>query len=90
MLRRCRSAGADEKARLYLNLPFFVVRAAIYFAIWLVLAFLLNRWSLLQDRTADRKFTKKMSLLSGPGMVLLIFTVSFASIDWFMSLDPEW
>jgi hypothetical protein len=44
----------------------------------------------LQDRTADRQFTKRMQLLSGPGMILFVFTVTFASIDWFMSLDPEW
>jgi hypothetical protein len=78
-----------EKAR-YLNLSFFTVRAAIYFAIWLALAFFLNRWSLLQDQTADKQFTKRMRVLSGPGMVLFVFTVTFASIDWFMSLDPEW
>lgn len=78
-----------EKSK-YLNLPFFSVRAAIYFAIWLALAYFLNRWSLLQDRTADSKYTKKMRVLSGPGMVLFVFTVSFASIDWFMSLDWEW
>ncbi len=78
-----------EKSK-YLNLPFFTVRGLIYFAIWLALAYFLNRWSLLQDRTADRKYTKNMRVLSGPGMVLFVFTVSFASIDWFMSLDWEW
>lgn len=78
-----------EKSK-YLNLPFFTVRAAIYFGIWLVLAYFLNRWSLRQDRTADRKYTKNMRVLSGPGMVLFVFTVSFASIDWFMSLDWTW
>jgi hypothetical protein len=66
------------------------VRAVIYFAIWLVLAFFLNRWSLWQDRTADRQLVKRMRVLSGPGMVLFVFTVTFASIDWFMSLDPLW
>jgi hypothetical protein len=79
----------SEKAK-YLNLSFFTLRAAVYFAVWLALAFFLNRWSLMQDKTADRKFTKRMQLLSGPGMVLFVFTVTFASIDWFMSLDPEW
>ena len=78
-----------EKSK-YLNLSFFTVRAALYFAIWLALAYFLNRWSLLQDRTADPKYKKNMSVLSGPGMVLFVFTVSFASIDWFMSLDWEW
>lgn len=78
-----------EKSK-YLNLSFFTVRAAIYFGIWLALAYFLNRWSLLQDRTADRKYTKNMRVLSGPGMVLFVFTVTFASIDWFMSLSWEW
>jgi|KBSMisStandDraft_5_1062788.scaffolds.fasta_scaffold34949_2 hypothetical protein len=74
----------------YLNLPFFSVRAVIYLGIWFVLAFFLNKWSLEQDRTGDRRLAKNMRLLSGPGMVLLIFSVTFAAIDWFMSLEPEW
>src|SRR5687768_601591 len=74
----------------YLNFPFFAIRALIYFAVWLAIAYFLNRWSLLQDRTGDNQYTKKMRTLSGPGMVLLIFTVTFASVDWYMSLEPEW
>ena len=74
----------------YLNLPFFTIRALVYFAIWGTLAFLLNKWSLEQDRTADSRYTKNMRLLAGPGMVALIFSVTFASIDWYMSLEPEW
>jgi len=79
------------KAKLgYLNLPFFTLRAAVFLGVWLGLMFLLNKWSLEQDRTGDRRFGKNMRLLSGPGMVLLIFTVTFAAIDWFMSLEPDW
>ena len=74
----------------YLNLPFFSVRAVIYFAVWIALAFFLNKWSLAQDRSADNRYTKNMRVLSGPGMVILIFSVTFASIDWYMSLEPEW
>ncbi|HKR22445.1 MAG TPA: hypothetical protein VJS17_07620 [Pyrinomonadaceae bacterium] len=74
----------------YLNFPFFTVRAVIYFAVWLALVYFLNKWSLAQDRTADNRYTKNMRLLSGPGMVALIFTVTFASVDWYMSLEPEW
>ena len=74
----------------YLSVGFFTIRAVIYFAIWLTLVFFLNRWSLAQDRTADNRYTKNMRVLSGPGMVLLIFVVTFASIDWYMSLEPEW
>src|ERR1043165_827467 len=60
----------------YLTLPFFTVRAAIYFAIWITLALLLNKWSLAQDRTADNRYTKQMRVLSGPGMVILIFSIT--------------
>ena len=74
----------------YLNVPFFTVRAVVYFAVWLTLAFFLNKWSLEQDRTADNRYTKNMRVLAGPGMVALIFSVTFASIDWYMSLEPEW
>jgi hypothetical protein len=77
------------KAR-YLSLPFFVVRTAIYFAVWLGLTYFLNKWSLEQDRTADRRFTKNMQVLSGPGLAFFVLTVTFASIDWGMSINPEW
>ena len=76
--------------RPYLNVPFFTVRAVIYFAVWIILAFLFNKWSLAQDRTADNRYTKSMRVLAGPGMVALIFSVTFAAIDWYMSLEPEW
>jgi hypothetical protein len=79
-----------EKARLYLNLPFFSGRAALYFAIWLLLAYLLNKWSLEQDRTADPRFAKNMRQLSAPGLLLFFVTVTFASVDWAMSLNPDW
>ena len=70
----------------YLNLPFFAVRAVIYFAIWIALAFFLNKWSLAQDRTADNRYTKNMRVLSGPGMVALIFSVTFR-VDRLVHVD---
>lgn len=74
----------------YLNLTFFSLRAIIYFGVWITLAYLLNKWSLAQDRRGDKWSTKAMRVISGPGMVFLIFAVTFASIDWYMSLEPEW
>jgi hypothetical protein len=79
-----------DKIDHYLNLRFFILRAVIYFAIWLVLAYFLNKWSREQDSSTDRTITKKMRLLSGPGMVLFILTVTFAAIDWVMSISPDW
>lgn len=74
----------------YLNMTGFILRAVIYFAIWGALTYLLNLWSREQDRTAERRFSKRLQKLSGPGLVLFVLTVTFASVDWVMSLDPEW
>ncbi|HEY3383658.1 MAG TPA: hypothetical protein VGK32_17985 [Vicinamibacterales bacterium] len=74
----------------YLNVPFFVTRAAIYFVAWLALAHFLDRWSGAQDRTGDPRLAVRMRKLSGGGIVLLGFTVTFAAFDWVMSLEPHW
>jgi len=85
-----KTPALEQKARLYLNLPFFSGRAALYFAIWILTAYLLNKWSQEQDRTADRRFTKRMRMTSAPGLLLFVLTVTFASVDWAMSLNPDW
>lgn len=74
----------------YLNVPFFLGRAVFYFAAWNLMAYFLNRWSLEQDRTKHRPITTKLQGLSGPGLVLYGLTVTFASVDWLMSLEPQW
>jgi hypothetical protein len=75
---------------VYLNIPFFVSRAVVYFIIWTGLAYLLNRWSLSQDRTAEPALTGWMRRLSGPGLILYVLTATFAAYDWLMSLEPAW
>lgn len=79
-----------EHKRVYLNTPGFILRAVIYFAIWGVLGYLLNRWSELQDRTDVDPAGRWMRMLSGGGIVLYVLCVTFASTDWGMSLTPEW
>jgi hypothetical protein len=74
----------------YLNVTFFLVRAVFYFIVWIGVSHYLNKWSLEQDKTGVRRLTRKMQVLSGPGLLLYGFTVTFASIDWVMSLSPEW
>jgi hypothetical protein len=74
----------------YLNIPFFIGRAIFYFAVWNLISYLLNKWSREQDLTGERDLTRKLQGLSGPGLVLYGLTVTFASIDWVMSLDPTW
>ena len=74
----------------YLNAHGFIIRAMIYFAIWGTLIFLLTKWSKEQDRPPVRDNSARFKVLSGPGIILYGFTISFAAIDWTMSLDPSW
>ena len=74
----------------YLNVPFFLARTVVYFAVWLAIAYFLNRWSLEQDRGANPVLTRKLQLLSAGGLIAYGLTMTFASIDWVMSLEPRW
>ncbi len=74
----------------YLNTPFFIVRAVFYFAFWIGAAAMLRRWSARQDAGADPSLTRTMKIFSGPAMVLFVLTATLASVDWMMSLEPEW
>ncbi|HKQ76491.1 MAG TPA: hypothetical protein VJ810_22545 [Blastocatellia bacterium] len=81
--------GLDYRTE-YLNVPFFIARAVLYFAVWLAMARLLDRWSREQDRGAALGWLKRLRRLSGPGLVIYAVTITFAAYDWLMSLNPEW
>jgi hypothetical protein len=81
---------AVEKKLGYLNVPFFLVRQVLYFGAWVGVASWLSKQSRLQDETGDPRLTRKMKIFSGPSMVLFVLTVTLASVDWMMSLEPEW
>ena len=85
--------AADQALRFkqpYLNVPFFLARAALYFAVWNAISFFLSAWSLEQDRTGDPRLARRMQVLSGGGLAAYALTVTFASFDWMMSLAPHW
>jgi hypothetical protein len=79
-----------QHKHLYLNTPFFLIRAAIYFAVWNTFSYFLNHWSLEQDRTGDPRPARRMQQLSGGGLVAYGLCMTFASFDWVMSLEPHW
>jgi hypothetical protein len=74
----------------YLNLNFFQTRAVIYFAIWILTGFVLNRISAGIDPAEEPRRQRKLALISGPCLILWGLTITFASIDWAMSLEPHW
>jgi hypothetical protein len=74
----------------YLNTPFFLGRTALYFAAWILLAWLLGRWSQELDRTGDPRLAQRLRNSSAPGLLIYGLTATFAVVDWLMSLDPHW
>ncbi len=83
------AANVATKAA-YLNVPFFIGRTIIYFLVWIGLDTSLRRWSLRQDRDPDDAPPRRAVNLSGPGLAATGLTVSFAAMDWLMSLSPTW
>ncbi len=74
----------------YLNIPFFIARAVIFFLIWAFYAFRLTAWSEQQDKTGDPEIAVRMKKFSTFGLLVFVMTISFAFIDWIMSLEPHW
>jgi hypothetical protein len=74
----------------FLNVPFFLVRAAIYFVCWSFIALLYYRLSRSQDATGDPAVSARLRKLAGPAIIVLALTQTFASIDWIVSLTPHW
>ena len=74
----------------YLNIPFFLVRTALYFIIWGLFAHFLSKLSAEQDRTGEAGIRRRLEVISGPGLAVMGLTITFSAIDWVMSLDPHW
>lgn len=77
----------------YLNVPFFITRAVLFFALWVLGTWLLNAWSVGQDRgevAVHPADTRRFRVVSAPGLLIYVITMTFASVDWIMSLDPHW
>ena len=87
----CGEGALSEFQRSYLTPNGFRVRAILYFVVWGILVFLFNRWSREQDANPeDAAVRRRFKTLAGPGIILYVFVMSFAAIDWAMSLSPHW
>jgi hypothetical protein len=78
----------------YLNTPFFVLRLVVYFLAWLTVAYVLKRWSRQQEEATEWAMqdasARRLALFSGLGLVIYSITMTFAAVDWAMSLEPQW
>lgn len=83
-------AEVVHKKGAYLNVPFFTARTIFYFAFWALMARTLTAYSWKYDQTGDREYAEKMRRMSGWGLLAQALVITFAGIDWGMSLDPHW
>lgn len=74
----------------YLNLPFFYLRGGLYFVAWIGLGWFLTRWSVRQDQEGSGLHPDRLEYLSRGALILYALTMSFAAVDWVMSLEPHW
>jgi hypothetical protein len=74
----------------YLNIPFFVGRTALFFALWIGFAWVLNRWWRARDARAGGPAAGTQMGFGAFGLIVYVLTASFASFDWVMSLEPHW
>jgi hypothetical protein len=79
----------QHKAK-YLNVPFHIARTVAFFAIWILTALAVTRMTLAQDKNNDSALARRLRRLCGPLIIVHVMTVSFASFDWIMSLEPHW
>jgi hypothetical protein len=88
---RVRQEPLSAMQQGYLTAHWFYIRAIIYFVVWIGLMLIFNRWSREQDiNQADRALRRRFKMLAGPGIILYVFVMTFAAIDWVMSISPHW
>lgn len=75
---------------IWLSAPAVTVKAVLFFACWIGMAYAFRRWSHQQDEGANGRLLERCETLGAPGIVLYALTITFASIDWVMSLQSDW
>jgi hypothetical protein len=74
----------------YLNIAGFHTRAIIYFIAWIVIGWLLTLSSPNDDPVLDSPRSRRLQRTSALGFIIYGLTITLASVDWVMSLEPEW
>jgi hypothetical protein len=73
-----------------MNIPAVAIRSLFYFTFWTFFTYVLSYWSKRQDETGDMKYAQQRTNMAAFGMVAHVIIVTFAVLDWVMSLEPDW
>src|SRR5947209_14350763 len=84
-----KEAALDSK-RAYLNWNFFVVRAIVFFGLFVLASQLLRRFSVRQDKDGNQQFTIWMRKIAFASLPMFALCLTFGACDWLMSLNYKW
>jgi magnesium-transporting ATPase (P-type) len=73
-----------------MNVPFFIFRAALYFAVWIFFTWRLTRMVTQPRYWLDMEDRRVFQRLSAIGLIVYVLLMTFAAVDWIMSLQPDW
>jgi hypothetical protein len=83
-----------EHRQPYLSVGWWIFRAVLYFVLFYSISHFINKWSIEQDKTTDddlaAKYLGDAGKFAGPAIIFYVLTVTFAAVDWVMTLDPHW
>ncbi|HEX4749261.1 MAG TPA: hypothetical protein VH302_06925 [Bryobacteraceae bacterium] len=83
-------SGYLKARQHYLNVPFFIARVVLYFAIWLFWGLRLSNMFDRQDATGDPTLRERIRAFSAPGLLIFVMSATFAYIDWILSADAQY
>lgn len=74
----------------YLNIPFFTVRLVVYFALWVLMVYLIRKTSLKEDEFGGLDYFHRSEHYSKVMIFIYALTFTLAGVDWIMSIDTHW
>jgi hypothetical protein len=74
----------------YLNAARFIGFAVLYFLIWIGFSSKLQSMGEIQYERTDPEIASKLNVWGAAGILVTILVVTFASVDWVMSIAPHW
>jgi len=79
-----------QKKAAYLNVPFFSARTIVFFILWIAIGYLLTKWDREYEDTGNPRLILRIRKVSAAALLIMTLTLTFASVDWMMSLEPHW
>jgi len=79
-----------QRKKRWLNPTWFTIRTVIFFGIMIAFALVLRHLGNRFAETRSPYVNERRNRVSAAGVLIMVLTLTFVSIDWIMSLEPKW